>query len=210
MKLPVFFLLCALGTPLQAAGPASPEQPSDATASAPPVPETKRPDRMDWWSFQPVVKPPLPGLAGVRHPIDAFIQEKLAAMGLGPAPAAEARTLIRRVTYDLTGLPPTAEEVDAFIESSRHSPGAYEALVDRLLSSPRYGERWARHWLDVVHFGETHGYDKDKPRLNAWPYRDYVIRAFNGDRPYARFVQEQLAGDVLFPGTADGITALPR
>ena len=96
------------------------------------------------------------------------------------------------------GLPPTPDEIDAFVRDT--SPKAYEKLVDRLLASPRYGERWARHWLDVVHYGDTHGYDKDKPRPNAWPYRDYVIRAFNDDKPYARFVQEQIAGDVLYPG----------
>jgi hypothetical protein len=84
----------------------------------------------------------------------------------------------------------------------------YEKLVDTLLASPRYGERWARHWLDLVHYGETHGYDKDKPRMNAWPYRDYVIRAFNNDKPYTRFIEEQIAGDALYPGTTDGITAL--
>ena len=115
---------------------------------------------------------------------------------------------MRRVYFDLTGLPPSPEEVEAFVKESATSGAAYEALVDRLLASPRYGERWARHWLDVVHFGETHGYDKDQPRPNAWPYRDYVIRAFNEDKPYSRFVQEQLAGDILFPDTRDGIEAL--
>ena len=133
------------------------------------------------------------------EPIDAFIRAKLAEKGLAPSPRADARTLIRRLYFDLTGLPPTPEEVEAFVADS--DPQAYEKLVDRLLASPRYGERWARHWLDVVHYGETHGYDKDKPRPNAWPYRDYVIRAFNDDKPYARFVQEQIAGDVLYPGT---------
>ncbi|MDB6076232.1 MAG: hypothetical protein JWO89_3872, partial [Verrucomicrobiaceae bacterium] len=102
--------------------------------------------------------------------------------------------------------PPSPEEVQAFVND--RSPQAYERLVDRLLESPRYGERWARHWLDVVHYGETHGYDKDKPRPNAWPYRDYVIQAFNADKPYARFIEEQLAGDVLYPGTEDGMVAL--
>ncbi len=114
-------------------------------------------------------------------------------------------TLIRRLTYDLHGLPPTSEEVQAFLAD--RSPDAYEKLVDRLLASPRYGERWGRHWLDVVHYGESHGYDKDKPRRNAWPYRDYVIRAFNEDKPYARFVQEQLAGDVLCPDDPEATVA---
>jgi len=114
--------------------------------------------------------------------------------------------LIRRLTFDLHGLPPTPAETKAFEHDPRKD--AYQRLVDRLLQSPRYGERWARHWLDVVHYGETHGYDKDKLRANAWPYRDWVIRAFNEDKPYVRFIREQLAGDVLYPDTADGILAL--
>jgi hypothetical protein len=144
--------------------------------------------------------------ADAKHPIDAFIRAELRERGLTSSARADRRTLIRRLAYDLTGLPPTFDEVQAF--AADQSSGAYEKLVDRLLASPRHGERWARHWLDVVHFGETHGYDKDKPRPNAWPYRDYVIRAINEDKPYTRFVQEQIAGDALFPGTADGITAL--
>ena len=107
--------------------------------------------------------------------------------------------------HDLHGLPPTPEEVRNFVDDK--SPLAYERLIDRLLASPRYGERWGRHWLDTVHYGESHGYDKDKPRLNAWPYRDYVIRSFNDDKPYARFLEEQLAGDVLFPDNPQGIVA---
>ena len=158
-------------------------------------------DKKDWWSLKP-----LPAVQGATGGIDGFINAKLAEKGLAMSPEADARTLIRRVYFDITGLPPSPEEVGAFV--AEQSPGKYEALVDRLLASPRYGERWARHWLDVVHFGETHGYDKDQPRPNAWPYRDYVIRAFNEDKPYARFVQEQVAGDVLFPGTRDGIEAL--
>ena len=106
-------------------------------------------------------------------------------------------TLIRRLFYDLHGLPPSPEAVRRFVADS--APDAWERLIEQLLESPRYGERWARHWLDVVHYGETHGYDKDKPRLNAWPYRDYVIAAFNTDKSYTRFVEEQLAADALFP-----------
>ena len=164
----------------------------------------------DWWSLRPLVKPAIPKVPGAdnpaANPIDAFVLAKLKEKGLAPSPAADRRTLLRRVAYDLTGLPPTPEEFDAFLKDT--SAAAYEAVVDRLLASPHYGERWARHWLDVVHYGDTHGYDKDQPRPNAWPYRDYVIRAFNADKPYARFVQEQIAGDVLYPGTADGVTAL--
>ena len=162
-----------------------------------------RPDPADWWAFQPLKANPGSHAGGE---IDHFINATLKAKGLSPAPPADRRTLIRRLHFDLTGLPPTPERVAAFEKDDR--PDAYEKLVDELLASPRYGERWARHWLDVVHYGETHGYDKDQPRPNAWPYRDYVIRAFNADVPYARFVQEQVAGDVLFPGTEDGITAL--
>jgi hypothetical protein len=163
----------------------------------------------DWWSLKPLAKPKIPVLqnpAWARTPVDAFIGKKLESIGLAPNPGANRRTLIRRLSFDLCGLPPTPAEIDAFV--SDKNPGAYEALVERLLASPHYGERWARHWLDVVHYGDTHGYDKDKIRPNAWPYRDYVIRSFNFDKPYGRFIQEQVAGDVLFPGTDDGILAL--
>ncbi len=164
-----------------------------------------------WWSLRPLVRPAVPTLTAedarcVRTPIDAFVLAKLRERGLTPAGDADRRTLLRRVTYDLTGLPPTAAERDAFLADP--SPGAYESVVDRLLASPHYGERWARHWLDVAHYGDTHGYDKDYPRPNAWPYRDYVIRSFNADKPYSRFVREQVAGDVLFPGTPEGVEAL--
>lgn len=163
-------------------------------------------DPRDWWSLKPIARPAVPGGG---NPIDVFIREKLREKGLAPSPEADARTLVRRLYFDLTGLPPTPEEVDDFCQSANGKrQSAIDALVDRLLASPRYGERWARHWLDVVHYGDTHGYDKDKQRNNAWPYRDYVIRAFNEDKPYARFVQEQIAGDVLYPGTHDGIEAL--
>ncbi|MBY0514789.1 MAG: DUF1553 domain-containing protein, partial [Gemmataceae bacterium] len=155
-------------------------------------------------------RPPVPQVAApaflIRNPIDAFVLARLREKGLTPSPEADRRTLIRRLSFDLIGLPPTPEEVDAF--AADPAPDAYEKLVDKLLASPHHGERWARHWLDVVHFGETHGYDKDKPRPSAWPYRDYVIRSLNADKPYARFVQEQVAGDALFPGTADGIEGL--
>jgi len=155
-------------------------------------------DKTDWWAFKPLSKPP-------GQSVDAFIHAKLKEKGLTPAPRADARTLIRRLYFDLTGLPPTPSDLSDW---SNLSDERYEKLVDHLLASPRYGERWARHWLDAVHYGETHGYDKDKPRLNAWPYRDYVIRALNNDKPYARFIEEQIAGDALYPGTVDGITAL--
>jgi hypothetical protein len=152
------------------------------------------------WAYRALTRPPLPvskGQGWARTPIDLFILEKLAERKLTPAPEADRRTLLRRVAIDLTGLPPTAEEIDAFLADAR--PDAYVRAVDQLLASPAYGERWARHWMDVVHFAETHGHDQDRPREHAWPYRDYLIRAFNEDRPYARFLREQVAGDVLFP-----------
>jgi hypothetical protein len=162
----------------------------------------------DKWAFQPIGRVAVPSVrdpAWCRTPIDRFVLAALERQGMRPAPEADRRTLIRRVTFDLIGLPPTPREIDDFL--SDRSPNAYEKVVDRLLASPRYGERWARHWLDVAHYGDTHGYDKDKRRDHAWPYRDYVIRAFNEDRPYARFLEEQVAGDVLFPDSPDGIIA---
>jgi cytochrome c553 len=162
------------------------------------------------WAWQPIQHPAVPVIRqpqfASRQPLDAFIAARLVQAGLSASPAADRRTLIRRLFFDLHGLPPTPQRVRQFVHD--RDPQAYEKLVDELLQSPRYGERWARHWLDVVHYGDTHGYDKDKPRPNAWPYRDYVIRALNEDKPYARFVEEQIAGDVLFPGTRDGIQAL--
>ena len=167
-------------------------------------------DKSDLWSLKPLVQPPVPSLKkrGPRmaNPIDAFIAAKLQEKQLSQSPEADRRTLIRRLYFDLVGLPPRPEEIETFVGDK--DPKAYEKIVDRLLDSPQHGERWARHWLDVVHYGETHGYDKDQPRPNAWPYRDYVIRSLNEDKPYTRFVQEQLAGDVLFPGTRDGFEAL--
>lgn len=154
--------------------------------------------RTDWWSLKPLIRPAVPHQpTGSGNPIDAFILAKLREQGLSPSPEADRQTLIRRLTYDLHGLPPTPEEVEAFEQDQ--SPDAYERLVDRLLASPWYGERWARHWLDVVHYGESNGYGMDRPRMNAWPYRDYVIAAFNSDKPYPRFVREQIAADAMFP-----------
>jgi len=165
------------------------------------------PASRDLWSLKPVARPAIPrsiAKAGT-NPIDAFVLARLQEKGLTLSPEADRPALIRRVTFDLTGLPPTPEEVDTFV--SDHSADAYEKLVDRLLASPRYGERWGRHWLDVVHYGDTHGFDRDKRRPNAWPYRDYVIKSFNADKPYSRFIREQLAGDVLFPGDQDALIA---
>ncbi len=172
-------------------------------------PSSAKPDRRDHWAYRPLTKPAVPAIKDASHvcnAIDAFVVAALEAKGLAPSPPADKRVLIRRLYFDLTGLPPTPEEVSAFLADG--SADAYERLVDRLLASPRYGERWARHWLDVVHYGESHGYGMDRPRLNAWPYRDYVIRSFNEDTPYARFVQEQVAGDVLFPNEPRLVAAL--
>jgi len=170
--------------------------------------EESRISDFDWWSFQPIKRPAVPQSSDpwVRTPIDAFVLERLQQKGLEHVDEADRRTLIRRLYFDLIGLPPTPEKTQAFVDDP--DPQAYEKLVDRLLDSKHYGERWARHWLDVVKYADTCGYDKDKLRPNAWPYRDYVIRSFNEDKPYARFVREQIAGDVLFPGEPDGILGL--
>jgi len=163
-----------------------------------------------WWSLQPIVKPQAPAVKSledwIRNPIDRFVLARLHEKGLAPAPPADRRTLLRRLSFDLVGLPPTPEQMAAFLNDS--SPDAYEKVVDRLLAGPHYGERWARHWMDVIHFAETHGHDQDVPRENAWPYRDYLIRSFNDDKPYARFVEEQLAGDILFPEDPQATVAL--
>jgi hypothetical protein len=181
-----------------------------AHASEPTPKASRSPGPSDWWSLRPLLRPAIPrvdaGPNEIANPIDAFVLAKLKEKGLLPAPEADRLTLIRRVYFDLIGLPPRPADVEAFLADPNQN--AYPQLIDRLLGSSAYGERWARHWLDVVHYGETHGYDKDQPRPNAWPYRDYVIRSFNQDKPYARFVQEQLAGDVLFPGSRDGFEAL--
>jgi hypothetical protein len=161
---------------------------------------------LDWWAFQPVARPQAPAVKDrewVRSPIDAFIRAKLEVRKIARAPPADKATLLRRAKYDLLGLPPTPDEIDAFLADD--SADAYEKLLDRLLASPHYGERWGRHWLDVVRFGESDGFENDKLREHAWPYRDYVIRSFNDDKPYAQFVKEQLAGDVLQPLTRDGL-----
>ena len=176
-----------------------------------PVNPAEEPKPTDWWSLKPLARPAVPAVspddqALLRSPIDAFIVAKLREQGLSPSAEADRPTLLRRLTYDLHGLPPTPAEIEAFEQDQ--AAGAYERVVDRLLASPRYGERWARHWLDVVHYGESNGYGMDRPRLNAWPYRDYLIGAFNADKPYARFVQEQLAADELFPAEPQLIAAL--
>jgi mono/diheme cytochrome c family protein len=157
----------------------------------------------NWWSLRPLASPVPPAPTGLpeawsRHPIDRFIGAGLVAKGLTPSPEADRRTLLRRLTFDLTGLPPTPGEIRDFEADCR--PDAYERLVDRLLASPRYGERWGRHWLDVVRFGESTGFERNLILDNAWPFRDYVIRSFNADKPFDRLVMEHLAGDRIGPG----------
>ena len=164
-----------------------------------------------WWAFQPLAKvqPPAADDAGwSANDLDRFVFRQLAAAGLQPAPPAAPTQLIRRLYYDVTGLPPTPAEVDAFVRESAGSPrAAAERLIDRLLASPRYGEHAARHWLDLVRYAESDGFKIDTYRPHAWRYRDYVIAAFNSDKPYHRFIQEQLAGDELFPGDSEALIA---
>ncbi|MFN0087348.1 MAG: DUF1553 domain-containing protein [Blastocatellia bacterium] len=174
--------------------------PEDEKAAAA---ESKRADKETWWALQPITTPAPPAPAGIpaewtQSPIDRFVYAGLSARGLAPNPPADRRTLIRRVSYDLTGLPPAPEEVEAFV--ANQDPMAWEKLVDRLLASPRYGEQWGRHWLDVARFGESKGFEQNHIINNLWPYRDYVIRAFNEDKPFNRFIVEQLAGDVVGRG----------
>jgi hypothetical protein len=187
-------------------------QPLAASAQAPSK-------NSDWWSLKPIraIAPPALKLSTVKpragvnlqswfqNPIDRFVLDKMLSKGLSPSAPADRRTLIRRATFDLHGLPPTPDEIDNFVKD--RSPNAWSKVIDRLLASPRYGERWARHWLDVVHFADTHGYDKDKRRDAAWPYRDYVIRSLNEDKPFSRFLKEQIAGDALYPDNPDAVIA---
>ena len=160
------------------------------------------------WSFRPLRRPAQPEVkqrSWVRNQIDRFVLARMEQQGLGPLPAADRVTLIRRVSFDLIGLPPTPQEVDAFTQDT--SPHAYESLVDRLLGCDHYGERWAQHWLDLARFAESDGFEHDKVRPDAWRYRDWVIDALNSDLPYDLFVHYQLAGDELFPEQQDARVA---
>jgi hypothetical protein len=172
---------------------------------------TYKPVERKHWAFQPraEVTPPVftnpVDKAWVKTPIDAFVLAGLKKAGLKPAAMADRATLIRRITFDLHGLPPTPEEIDAFVRDT--SPKAWEKLVDRLLDSPRYGEQWGRHWLDVVRFAESDGYEYDTHRPDGWRYRDYVVQSLNSDKPYNQFVTEQLAGDEINPNDDELLTA---
>ncbi len=168
-------------------------------------------DPQKGWSYRPLAKPAVPDFANdpdrafVKNPIDAFVLAKLHENGLEPAKPADRRAFIRRATFDLLGLPPSPEEVEAFVASE--SKTAVPELVDRLLASPHYGEHWGRHWLDLVRYAETNGFERDSDKPFIWRYRDYVVRAFNEDKRYDRFVQEQIAGDELEDKTSDSVTA---
>lgn len=162
-------------------------------------------DRRDHWSFKPVTNPPVPQTndkTWPRNDVDRFILARLEKEGLKPATETDRVAWLRRISFDLTGLPPSPEQVDLFVKDQRTD--AYERVVDELLKSPRYGERWAQHWLDVVRYADTHGFEVNTERPNAWPYRDYVIEAFNNDTPYDRFIREQIAGDAFGKDAATG------
>src|SRR5881296_898266 len=166
------------------------------------------PEQHQYWSLKkvdPVDPPAVRGRQWVRTPVDAFVLAQLEAKHLRPAPRADRITLLRRASLDLIGLPPTPEEVTAFLADQ--SPKAFSKVVDRLLASPHYGERWGRHWLDLARYAESEGFKADETRPNAWRYRDYVIGALNADKPYDRFVREQIAGDELWPDDPDARVA---
>ena len=162
-------------------------------------------ERPTHWAFQPIVRADLPESSGRTSPIDALVQMRLKENGLSPSPEADRYTLVKRLYYDLLGLPPEPEAVEAFVNDA--APGAYERLVDDLLKSPHFGERWGRHWLDLARYADSDGYEKDRPRYNAWKYRDWVIQAINDDMPFDQFTIEQLAGDLLPGATPEQLLA---
>jgi cytochrome c553 len=164
-------------------------------------------DYADHWAFRPLQRPAIPSVADAswsQSPVDRFVLARLEKANLSPAPRAAAETLIRRASLDLIGLPPAADEIEQFTADSARDPAAaFSQLVDRLLASPHYGERWGRHWLDVARYADSGGFETDIFFGHAWRYRDYVVRAFNADKPFDRFIKEQIAGDELFPGDAE-------
>jgi hypothetical protein len=186
-------VLCVTVTPAVKSAPEAPTASSD---------RAKKP-----WAFEPLkrIDPPVDASGWSANPIDRFVLVRLRDQGLEPAGPADKRTLIRRASFDLIGLPPTPAEVDAFLAD--RAPDAFTKVVDRLLASPQYGERWARHWLDVVRYADTAGFEQDFYYPNAWRYRDYVIRALNADKPFDRFIQEQVAGDEIWPGDPEALAA---
>jgi len=181
-----------MGAPDPRNTPANPDQATELARAA------KFEQLKQWWSLQPVVKPEPPATSNREwssQPIDRFVLAELESRKLSPAAQADRRTLVRRLSFALLGLPPTAHEVSAFVDDA--SPDAWERLVDRYLASPHFGERWARHWMDVVRYGDTYGYEWDIPAKGAWRYRDYLTRAFNADVPLDQLIREQIAGDLL-------------
>jgi hypothetical protein len=186
-------------------GAAWPKSRTKVLASGRYLPGTIGEKEKSWWAYQPVKRPALPA-GQAANPVDRFLDARLAQESLTAAPEADRAVLIRRATFDATGLPPSPEEVAAFVKDP--DPQAYPKLVDRLLASPAYGQRMARAWLDLVRYADSDGFRIDDFRPTAWRYRDYVIKAYNENKPYDRFVQEQLAGDELFPGDPDALTAL--
>jgi hypothetical protein len=193
MMIPIFFLFAVL--PI-------------LTENGAPSKDVFTKEERGYWALQRVSWPKPPSIKNtrwIRNPIDAFVLAELEAKGLGPAPPADKGTLLRRASLDLIGLPPTPEELDAFLADN--SPKAFERVVDRLLASSQYGERWARHWLDLARYAESEGFKSDETRPNVWRYRDYVIRAFNSNKPYDRFLREQIAGDELWPNDPDARVA---
>jgi hypothetical protein len=206
--IPLIGLFLALGIP--AAAQEKPVGDAWSDARNPTVARFKG-QRLDLWSLKPPVRPALPAfrdLTGVRNPIDQFIRSNFDAKGLTPSAEADRRTLIRRLSFGLVGLPPAPEEVRAFLDDA--GPEAYERLVERLLASRHYGEQWGRHWLDVVRYSDTMGFERDEFRPTAWRYRDYVIAAFNKDKPYDQFLREQLAGDELAGDRTDDLAQEQR
>ena len=208
--LPIFLLTCNLN--IRAAGYL--ERPADeasqidsqaqARADVDPITATDR----HWWSFRPLTHPKVPSTPEdhwSQNSIDRFVYEKMAAHGLNPAPQADKHTLVRRLYFDLLGLPPTPEQIDRYVKDNR--PNAWERQIDELLANPHYGEHWARHWLDVVRFAESDGWNKDSFRPHLWRYRDYIIRAFNQDLPYPQFVRQQLAGDEMVGDDPENLAA---
>jgi len=185
-------VVCGIAISLAVGAPPAPPPAAPATTPAnDPFSQSQR----QYWAFQKVTRPRLP--ASKQHPVDSFVAAKLTAKGLDIAPRADKIALIRRASFDLVGLPPAPEEVEIFLNDD--SSKAFETVIDRLLDSPHYGERWARHWLDLARYAESEGFKSDETRPNAWRYRDYVINSFNEDKPYERFVREQIAGDELWP-----------
>ena len=194
-------LLLIVAAPLMAG-----DKPAPSGDVAPP--ETFSQEQREHWAYQPVkrVTPPAVKETGwVRNPIDRFILAEIEKLEMVHAPEADRVALIRRVTFDLTGLPPSPDEVAAFLDDDR--PDAYERLVDRLLASPHYGERWGQHWLDLAHYADSNGFELDAERPDAWRYRDWVVHALNADLPYDRFLMLQIAGDDLAPGDREALIA---